>query len=72
MSADGSLFIWKSEGEAGEDMLTWKLESKHYFKQNSKVKCADYHSNGLLVVGFENGVFGLWQMSEFSHLQSLR
>ncbi|KAJ3116457.1 hypothetical protein HDU96_009620 [Phlyctochytrium bullatum] len=53
---------------------TWVLENKYYFNQgHSKVSCADYnYASNLLVVGFHSGVFGIWDLAEFSNVQILR
>ncbi|OMJ27686.1 Periodic tryptophan protein 2-like protein [Smittium culicis] len=51
----------------------WSTSNHHYFNQNgTKVKCAYFnHKTQLLLAGFSNGVFGLWQMPDFSELQTL-
>jgi len=42
----------------------WKLQSKHYFMQNSNVKSVQLHkASSLLVAGFDNGTFGLYDLS---------
>ncbi|XP_010250001.1 PREDICTED: periodic tryptophan protein 2 homolog [Nelumbo nucifera] len=53
----------------------WELSKKDYFTQASaKLTACDYHRGlDLVVVGFSNGVFGLYQMPDFVcvHLLSI-
>ena len=55
-----------------------RLKEKQFFNQQTdhgpaKVRSAQFHAaNGLLVVGFSHGVFGLWELPEFNHIHSLR
>ena len=51
----------------------WGVNKRHYFHQpGARVVCATYHSSSnLLVVGFSTGVFGLWEMPEFSNIHTL-
>ena len=51
----------------------WGVNKRHYFHQpGARVVCATYHtSSNLLVVGFSTGVFGLWEMPEFSNIHTL-
>jgi periodic tryptophan protein 2 len=50
----------------------WTLEGKHFFHQAAKLTCADYHSGlNILVAGFSNGIFGLYQLPDFSTLHML-
>lgn len=55
--------------------LKWELLKKDYFMQApSKLTACDYHKGlDMLVVGFSNGVFGLYQMPDFIciHLLSI-
>ena len=43
----------------------WKLQVKHLFNQRgARVTCADLHkATGMLVVGFSNGIFDLFEVS---------
>jgi periodic tryptophan protein 2 len=42
-------------------------------QNNAKVNCASYHpSSNLLVVGFSNGLFGLYELPEFNQIHLLR
>ena len=47
---------------------------KHFFMQNNaKMKCAAYHAaSNLLVAGFSNGLFGLYELPEFNMIHTLR
>ena len=47
---------------------------RHYFMQkNAKVKCAAYHAeSNLLVAGFSNGLFGLYELPDFNMIHTLR
>ncbi|ORY31612.1 WD40-repeat-containing domain protein [Naematelia encephala] len=51
----------------------WGVSSRHYFNQpGTKVVCATFHANtSLLIVGFSTGVFGLWEMPDFSPVHTL-
>ncbi len=40
---------------------------------NAKVKCAAFHpESNLLVAGFSNGIFGLYELPEFNMIHTLR
>ena len=47
---------------------------KHFFLQNNaKMKCAAYHAAlNLLVAGFSNGLFGLYELPDFNMIHTLR
>jgi len=53
----------------------FKLAAKHYFAQNhAKVMCCALHQASqvdLLVVGFSNGVFGLYELPDFNNIHML-
>lgn len=53
----------------------WGIAGKHYFLQSAKVTSSAFHtSSSILVVGFQTGVFGLWELSPpdgFSLLHTL-
>jgi periodic tryptophan protein 2 len=59
--------------EAVKDSLQWRIVERHYFMQtNAKVTCVEYHAeSNLLVAGFTNGVFGLYEMPDFNMIHSL-
>lgn len=87
ISKDGAVFQWaylrnpnapetvEGEEENVEDdvHMRWRVIERHYFLQNSaKVKCVDYHADtNLLVAGFSNGVFGLYEMPDFNMIHTL-
>ncbi|GBG30583.1 Guanine nucleotide-binding protein subunit beta-1 [Hondaea fermentalgiana] len=51
----------------------WQREARHFIQRDhARVHCAVLQrSKGLLVVGFDNGVFSLFEMPDATHLQSL-
>lgn len=51
----------------------WGVSKRHYFGQNgTKVVCSTFHkASNLLVVGFSNGIFGLWEMPAFTNIHTL-
>ncbi|KAF8496944.1 WD40 repeat-like protein [Gautieria morchelliformis] len=51
----------------------WGISERHYFNQaNTRVVCSTFHSgSNLLVVGFSTGVFGLWEMPDFTNVYTL-
>ena len=56
------------------DSLRWRIVQRHYFSQShAKVSCAAYHSTlNLLVMGFSNGLFGLYELPDFNMIHTLR
>ncbi|KAH7323918.1 periodic tryptophan protein-like protein 2, partial [Rhexocercosporidium sp. MPI-PUGE-AT-0058] len=84
ISKDGAVFERKylpghNEQEQDEDAddndshARWRITKKHFFLQhNAKVTCAVFHpQRNLLVAGFSNGIFGLYEMPEFNMIHSL-
>ena len=84
VSKDGAVFDWQyvgpkrdedqmDEDEDEEKDLRWRIVNKHYFMQNNAhVKCAAYHADSnLLVAGFSNGIFGLYEMPDFNQIHTL-
>lgn len=85
VSRDGALFHWtyaaKPLLEGHEDTvedeedsrLNWRIHERHYFMQkNARVKCAAFHAtSNLLVAGFSNGIFGLYEMPDFNMIHTL-
>ncbi|KAH7277624.1 hypothetical protein KP509_39G059700 [Ceratopteris richardii] len=52
----------------------WELTNKHFFMQSSKLTSCDYHQGlNMLVAGFAHGIFGIYQMPDFTciHLLSI-
>ncbi|KAM5441587.1 U3 snoRNP protein [Microsporum ferrugineum] len=77
ISKDGALFRWgyvskRLENGAISDER-WRIVKKDYFMQSgAKINCAAFHAKAnILVVGFSNGIFGLWEMPDFSQLHLL-
>lgn len=75
---DGKCRVFEGEIEEDEEYLhrgKWVLLRKDGFNQASaKVTACDYHQGlDMVVVGFSNGVFGLYQMPDFIciHLLSI-
>lgn len=83
LSKDGALFQWEyterpdsdSEDEDDEETekpMSWRITAKNFFHSDAKVKCATFHApQNLLVVGFYNGEFRLYDLPEFNMIQQL-
>lgn len=82
ISRDGAVFDWKyvaskrDDDEMDEEQekdLRWRIVNKHYFMQNNAhLKCVAYHADSnLLVAGFSNGIFGLYEMPDFNMIHTL-
>ncbi|BCR98861.1 snoRNA-binding rRNA-processing protein PWP2 [Aspergillus luchuensis] len=79
VSSDGALFRWeyvtKKDPETMDDIAEarWRIVKKDFFMQNdAKVNCAAFHApTNLLVVGFSNGLFGLYDLPEFNQIHQL-
>lgn len=84
VSKDGAVFEWKFVGpkrkdddidedeEEDEANQRWRIVNKHFFMQNANLKCAAYHADSnLLVAGFGNGIFGLYEMPDFNQIHTL-
>lgn len=80
VSKDGAVFDWQYVARLGQDDdmvddddLRWRIVNKHYFMQNSAtVRCAAFHpESNLLVAGFSNGIFGLYEMPDFNMIHTL-
>ncbi|EAA31947.1 periodic tryptophan protein 2 [Neurospora crassa] len=80
VSKDGAVFDWQYVAKPGQDEdmvddddLAWRIVNKHYFMQNSAtVRCAAFHpESNLLVAGFSNGIFGLYEMPDFNMIHTL-
>ncbi|KUJ17373.1 periodic tryptophan protein-like protein 2 [Mollisia scopiformis] len=64
----------EDEMDTDDDKHTrWRIAKRHYFlRNNTKVNCVAYHAaSNLLVAGFSDGVFGLYEMPEFNMIHSL-
>lgn len=57
-----------------DDEQRWRIVDRHYFMQNNAhVNCAAFNSNAsLLVVGFSNGIFSLYELPDFNMIHTLR
>ncbi|RLN88130.1 hypothetical protein BBJ28_00008100 [Nothophytophthora sp. Chile5] len=53
--------------------IKWSTRQKHVFKMDfAKVLCCTFHSStGLLIVGFGNGTFGLYELPSFVNVHTL-
>ncbi len=84
VSKDGAVFAWQytrpPQANADEMVdpddesdMRWRIVNRHYFFQNSaNLRCAAYHAeSNLLVAGFSNGIFGLYEMPEFNMIHTL-
>ncbi|MCJ1475848.1 hypothetical protein MMC13_004512 [Lambiella insularis] len=84
ISQDGALFRWayvpvmaengnEIVRSSKDDYQRWRIVKRDYFLQNNaRVNCATYHaSSDLLVVGFSNGIFGLYELPDFDMIHSL-
>ena len=81
-SKDGSVFQWKYVGrsrqedelpDANDSDSRWRIVKRHYFMQGSAhIKCAAYHPHSnLLVAGFSNGQFSLYELPDFNMIHTL-
>ncbi|KAG6265579.1 hypothetical protein E4U49_000871 [Claviceps purpurea] len=85
VSKDGAVFDWRYvkplNPTEDQEMLDpdddsdmrWRIVQKHYFMQGSShVRCAAFHpASGLLVAGFSNGTFVLYEMPDFNNIHKL-
>ncbi|CAI4210364.1 unnamed protein product [Parascedosporium putredinis] len=86
VSKDGAIFTWQYTGRPkNEDEMDdgdddneefdarWRIVNRHYFMQGSAhVRCATFHpATNLLVAGFSNGIFGLYEMPDFNMIHTL-
>ncbi|ODA78384.1 hypothetical protein RJ55_05765 [Drechmeria coniospora] len=82
-SQDGAVFEWRyvkpindemrDEEDDDESNMRWRIVERHYFMQGSAhVQCAAFHAQtNLLVAGFSNGTFGLYEMPDFNNIHKL-
>ncbi|GMM54139.1 snoRNA-binding rRNA-processing protein [Maudiozyma humilis] len=86
VSKDGALFVWEYSAKPTEDedeeedeedidlsKYSWRIAKKHFFYMGqAKVKCVTFHaSSNMLVVGFTNGEFRLYELPDFVMIQQL-
>ncbi|CAG85211.2 DEHA2B05874p [Debaryomyces hansenii CBS767] len=67
-----------SDSEMNDDVvknkkpMSWRITAKNFFHSNANVKCATFHAkSNLLIVGFTNGEFRLYDLPEFNMIQQL-
>lgn len=78
---NGAVFDWQyvRDPNADDDMdddeadMKWRNVQRHYFMQGSAhVRCASFHAtSNLLVAGFSNGLFVLYEMPDFNMIHTL-
>ncbi|OAA41843.1 Periodic tryptophan protein 2 [Beauveria brongniartii RCEF 3172] len=85
VSKDGAVFDWRyakpldrvkdddDDMEDDDSDMHWRIVQKHFFMQGSAhVRCASFHpESNLLVAGFSNGLFGLYEMPDFNNIHKL-
>lgn len=84
VSKDGALFQWRymarfnpdadpMDEEQDEQDERWRIAERHYFMRTpATVSCAAFHaSSNLLVVGFSDGLFGIYELPDFNTIHSL-
>lgn len=87
VSKDGAVFDWQyvkpinriqeddrmDDDDDDDSDMHWRIVQRHYFMQGSAhVRCAAFHpESNLLVAGFSNGQFGLYEMPDFNNIHKL-
>lgn len=83
VSEDGALFRWEYVTRAQQqsidpedadpaDIEKWRIVRRDYFMQDAKLKCASFHPvTNLLTVCFNNGLFSLYEIPEFTNIHTL-
>lgn len=83
VSEDGALFRWEyvtraqqqsidPEDADPEDVEKWRTVRRDYFMQSAKLKCASFHpASNLLTVCFNNGLFSLYELPDFTNIHTL-
>ncbi|KAF2455633.1 WD40-repeat-containing domain protein [Lineolata rhizophorae] len=80
ISKDGALFEWaymarpgREERNGDANDMRWRIAQRHYFMQsNAHLTCATFHAqSNLVVAGFSNGLFGIYELPEFITIQTL-
>ncbi|KAK3832335.1 MAG: WD40 repeat-like protein [Linnemannia gamsii] len=63
----------ESAMEVDDGPKRWSAVQRHFFYQDhAKVVCAAYHApSAMMVVGFSNGVFGIWELPSFNNIHTL-
>ncbi|KAJ3289898.1 hypothetical protein HK104_007150 [Borealophlyctis nickersoniae] len=62
-----------TDGKKVAAVKKWRTSARHYFNQNhARVVCAEFHApSNLLVVGFTSGIFGIWELPDFTNIHTL-
>lgn len=71
----GSFDIPDQEHDSADrEQLQWRIKERHFFMQNkARTTSATFHSGSrLLVVGFSNGLFCLYELPDFNLIHELR
>ncbi|KAL2212044.1 WD40 repeat-like protein [Sarocladium strictum] len=86
VSQDGAVFDWKyvkptnrltqddmDEDEDDDSDMNWRIVQRNYFMQGgARVSCAAFHpETKLLVAGFTNGLFSLYELPDFNEIHKL-
>ncbi|RCK66116.1 Periodic tryptophan protein 2 [Candida viswanathii] len=84
VSKDGALFKWEyterpskedeesDDDEDDEKPMSWRITSKNFFYADGKLKCATFHPDSkLLITGFTNGEFRIYEIEDFNLIQLL-
>lgn len=82
LGKDGALFQWEyttkgenedQEAEPDLSKYRWRITNKHFcFNGRNKVKCVSFHAaSNLLIIGFDNGEFRIYELPHFTLLQQL-
>lgn len=86
VARDGGAYLWTYDLPEDEDIsdeetaapeiaraVKWMTKKKQVLKMDfAKVRCCTFHSaSGLLVVGFGNGTFGLYELPAFVNIHTL-
>ena len=58
----------------GENIYRWRISQRHFFMQgDAKIRCAAFHpGSNLVVAGFSNGLFCLYELPSFALVHALR
>ncbi|GMF60814.1 unnamed protein product [[Candida] boidinii] len=61
-----------NKGNNNNKDMNWRIISKNFFFADAKLKCASFHAkSNLLIVGFNNGEFRLYELPTFTMVQQL-
>lgn len=77
VSKDGAVFqyeyLTEEEAQGLDEPAGWRIIQRHFFHVDGvSVKCAEFHSaSAMLVVGFSNGEFRLYELPAFTMIQQL-